>query len=116
MHSYRQVQGFPKDLHWFCPRDDEDQGNFFPEDLEDAAETKGEDDPATKRRAKRVKEARTRKTLALDALQIFAFDGPDAAQHQRWLEEHLAEQLGQCSICVREFHRGRWDLKEKLEE
>lgn len=110
----RQVQDFPEDLHWFCPRSDEDNNYHFPEDLQD--ELLGESEQACDVRTKKLQEAKSRKILVFDSLQIFAFDGKDAAQYQRWMKDRLKQQMTQCDVCTREYYRGRRELKQKLEE
>lgn len=69
----------------------------------------------TARNAK-IAEARSRQKQALVACQILAFDGSDAQPYQEKLKEGLKEQLTRCTVCVREFHRGRSELKQSLEE
>ena len=64
----------------------------------------------------KARDARNRKSLVLDSSQIFAYDGKAAEPLQSWMREHLASQLSRCDICVREFHRGRRELRQKLEE
>ena len=57
-----------------------------------------------------------RKQLALDALQILAFDGEDATNWQIWLKERLQAQLTSCDVCIRNYHHGKKQMKQKLEE
>lgn len=110
----RQVQSIPEDLHWFCPRQGADDFEvYFPEDIQ--GRLQNEDDDSARARLKRVEDAISRKSLVFDSLQIFAFDGKDAAQYQQWLEDRLGAQM-RCDICVREYHRGRRKFKEKLNE
>jgi senataxin len=56
------------------------------------------------------------KKKLLHACQILAFDGEQALQLVADLKELLKDQLKRCTICVREYHRGRHDLKHELEE
>jgi len=111
---YRQVQEFPEDLHWFCPRNNEDSDYHFAEDLQD--ELLGETAQARDVRMQKLQGAKSRKTLVFDSLQIFAFDGKDAAQYQKWMKDRLKQQMTQCDVCTREYYRGRRDLKQKLDE
>lgn len=107
----RQVEAIPKGLHWFCPREkDDDSGFYFDEDLLITTGELAQDASVTKR----VENAYKRRDLLKDALTIFAFDGPDAEGPQRTLEEGLAEQLSKCDICVREYHRLRDALRQHL--
>ena len=57
-----------------------------------------------------------RNQLALDALQILAFDGDDAKKWQTWLRERLQAQLTSCDVCIRSYHYGKRQMKQKLEE
>ena len=81
---------------------------YFAEDLGTSSGQAGEDVTS------KLEEAVARRTLVLESLQIFAFDGKDAAQYQGWLEARLALQMRRCDICIREFYRGRKVLKERL--
>jgi senataxin len=112
----RQVQQWTSDLHWFCPRDvDTDpDGYYFPEDLID--QKVDDNDKAREERETKCEGARHRTQLVFKALQLFAFDGSDAADYQSWLEEQLASQMQRCDICIREYHRGRRRFKEELTE
>lgn len=112
--TIRQVQEFSEDLHWFCPRHEDDNEYYFPEDLQD--DLIGETEQAHNVRTTKLQEAKARKALVLESLQIFAFDGKDAAQYQVWMKERLMQQMTRCDVCTREYYRGRRDLKQKLEE
>jgi len=103
----------PRDLHWFCPRHSpDDNGHYYPEDLLNKSSTRDDTDE----RSKRIVDAERRKALVFESFTIFAYDGEQAVEPQKWLENHLNEQMTQCDVCVREFHRGRRDLKQKLIE
>jgi len=54
--------------------------------------------------------------LVLDSLQILAFDGADAAPYQKWLKGRLDSHMTSCDVCIRVYHRGRAELKQRLEE
>ncbi len=109
----RELKALPSDLHWFCPRQGADDGCYFDEDISGQADG---DAAAEKRRLEKIEEATSRKALVLDALQILAFDGADAATWQLWLKERLNSLLASCDVCIRMYHRGRKELKAKLEE
>ena len=114
-NDLRDIQSLPEDTHWFCPRNSLDDGGlYYPEDVQ--GNPHYEDNISTEERTSEVVKANSRKAQVFEALQIFAFDGKDAAQYQDWLEEHLGEQMRRCDVCVREFHRGRKSFKEQLNE
>lgn len=72
---------------------------------------------ATKDDEKGRREASTqRMQLALDALQILAFDGDDATTWQLWLRERLKAYLTSCDECIRNYHCGKRQMKQNLEE
>lgn len=106
----------PPDLHWFCPRNAtlDENANFFDEDVASilSSETKAEKEL----RQEEVRKARERKNQVLHACHILAFDGEQALDLIDKLKQKLKHQLGRCTVCVREFHRGRLDLKHGLEE
>ena len=56
------------------------------------------------------------KLLALEALQILAFDGDDATTWQIWLKERLQAQLTSCDVCIRNYHYRKRQMKQRLEE
>lgn len=92
----------------------DDTGIYFTEDVQDRIQNENED--ARRQREKKVEESRARSRLVFDALQLFAFDGADAAKCQDWMTEHLTEQMQRCDVCVRQYHRERRKFKEKLNE
>jgi senataxin len=103
----------PDDVHWFCPRSADDDGHYYEEDLQD----RSKDDPSVeKTRVEKVEAATKRKNLALDSMQILAFDGSDAVVWQNWLKGRMDAFLTRCDICIRVYHRGRRELKHLLEE
>ena len=61
-----------------------------------------------------MQEAEARRDLVLESCTILAFDGTDATKYKVRLQEGLREQLTRCDICVREFHRSRSLLIERL--
>lgn len=104
----------PDTIHWFCPRTEglNEQSTYFDEDVLGLEET-----PAEKNlRQEKVNEAQERKKQVLHACQILAFDGAQAQDLAVQLKESLKHQLARCTVCVREYHRGRHDLKHVLEE
>ncbi|KAK3045055.1 hypothetical protein LTS18_014677, partial [Coniosporium uncinatum] len=112
---HSELQALNPDLHWFCPRESPtDPDAFYAEDI--VAQLSTEPDEAKYERHKRIKGAEERQKLVLAVLQIIAFDGPDAEQYKEWLREHLAIQLTNCDICVRQYYRARRDLKKDLEQ
>lgn len=114
MQQYSKVKELPPELHWFCPRSSiRDHRLFFEEDLIDA--TQAESDLPDAERERKIEESNSRKTLVYEALQIFAFDGNDAVPLQTWLQENLDIHMSRCETCARQYHRGRTELKEKLE-
>jgi len=84
------------------------------EDVQDIL--KDESESHRKEREQKVQAARDRTSTVFDSLQLFAFDGQDAAQCQSWLEDNLAKQMQRCDICIRQYHRGRRKFKEQLTE
>lgn len=98
--------------HWFCPRTSGHEDEvYFAEDIEAGPEP--EDVKQT--REELVKQAHERRDKALEVCVILAFDGADAREYQEQLKVSLQRQLTRCDICVREFHRGRRLLRNKLE-
>jgi senataxin len=113
-NSFSQLSQLPEGLHWFCPRcGEDDAGLFFDEDLGGEPDTT--DAEAEAMRQSKLTEAEARKQLVLEALPIFAFDGADAAEHQRWLKGHLNNLMATCDICVRIYHGARRELKQNLD-
>jgi hypothetical protein len=110
----RELKALPSSQHWFCPRtSDEDGSVYFDEDSLDpnAPETEAQKEA----RHAKVEEARQLKKKVLQACQIFAFDGETALQLGSVFKSLLKFQLQRCTICVREYHRGRQDVKHDLE-
>lgn len=109
------LKSLPKSQHWFCPRTSDDDGSvYYDEDVLDALP---DELPAEKEaRHARVEDARQKKKVVRDACQILAFDGGQALGLAEDLKKMLKEQLARCTVCVREYHRGRHELKHELEE
>ncbi|KAI5273615.1 hypothetical protein E4T47_03117 [Aureobasidium subglaciale] len=107
------LKSLPEDLHWFCPRThDEDGSVYFDEDTLNAPL---QETPAEREvRLTKVEEARQLKKKVLHACQILAFNGDQAVQLTAALKGLLKVQLKRCTVCVREYHRGRHDLKQEL--
>ncbi|KAF2737542.1 tRNA-splicing endonuclease-like protein [Polyplosphaeria fusca] len=108
------LRSLPAEQHLFCPRLGDDPTLYFDEDR-----ANGEpelDRAAEKERQEKLRECDIRKWLALDALQILAFDGDDALPHQQWLQQRLDDLMQNCDICVRKFYQARPEWKDKLLE
>jgi senataxin len=67
-------------------------------------------------REKKVKEAHERTWLTLDALQILAYDGDEAAPYKAWTLERLSKMMSSCDVCVRVYHKSRAEWRSKLME
>ena len=105
----------PDDLHWFCPRSSLDEhGDYYDDDVRHLISTETEEE--RQYRHGKVKEAADRKKLVNQACKILAFDGADAQPYQEQIKHNLKLQLTRCTVCVREYHRGRTDLIHDLEE
>lgn len=63
----------------------------------------------------RIEKVNERKKLFVEVVEILAFDGEEAVPYQTDLKQHLQNQLTRCNICVREYHRGRGQLRQDLE-
>ena len=114
--SHRDLLSLPDSLHWFCPRDSDVDGyaTFYDEDVTDLLPTETPQDKQV--RQEHVQKVGQRKRQFQNACQILAFDGAQALELLDKLKVKLKNQLTRCTICVREYHRGRHDLKHGLEE
>ncbi|KAK5175332.1 DEAD-box type RNA helicase [Saxophila tyrrhenica] len=109
-----ELQQLDANLHWFCPRSTADDfGLYLDEDILNEANHESEKDRRT--RLQRVQAVESRRDAALEACKIFAFDGSDAKPYQDSFRKILEAQLGRCEICVREYHRARFVLIQRLE-
>ncbi|GAB7346709.1 hypothetical protein MBLNU459_g1824t4 [Dothideomycetes sp. NU459] len=108
------LTSLPDTDHWFCPRNQgiDDQSCYFDDDVLGVEESLAEKEL----RQEKIHGAQERKKQVLHACQILAFDGEQAHDLAAKLKESLKHQLARCTICVREYHRGRNDLKHVLEE
>jgi senataxin len=110
-----RLLAYSSDQHWLCPRNDQDgDGLYYEEDVYNELAT--ESPVEKKTRLAKLAEAEKRKTLLLNALRIFAFDGADALKLQESLLERLNIQLGECDVCIRVYHKARSELKYNLEQ
>ncbi|KAI9652901.1 MAG: DEAD-box type RNA helicase [Alyxoria varia] len=115
VQAIEKLKALPPELHLFCPRQDViDTRVYLPEDLQGNDSASSEQSRAHLQ--ERIDAAQSRKSMFLDSLRIFAFDGPDARPFQEYLEKRIDVQMSQCDVCVRQFHRGRRDLQQMLEE
>ena len=102
-------------MHWFCPRSTADDYElYFDEDIQLNGRSQESDDEKAAR-VKKVLEAEERRDAVLEACKIFAFDGADAKTYADRFRLSLGEQLRRCDICVREYHRARQLLIQRLE-
>ena len=100
--NYRELKSLPEEAHWFCFRNLEDE--------------KKESEATEDEEKERYEASNQRVQLALDALQILAFDGDDATTWQLWLKERLKTYLTSCDGCIRNYHCGKKQMKQNLEE
>lgn len=110
-----ELKTLPDEQHLFCPRLGSDDGSvYFDEDI---ANLPPDNNPAAvKEREAKIKEAEERKWIALEALQIVAYDGDEAAPHKEWLLARLNGLMTSCDICVRVFHQSKAEWKNRLIE
>lgn len=114
LQKLNELGELSEDVHWLCPRKHGDEsGVFFDEDV--LSSLPNESEHAKAKRLEKVKEAEKRRNNVLDACTIFAFDGDDARPFQDSFQEGLKRQLTRCEICVREYHRSRSLLVQRLE-
>lgn len=112
---HSELKTLPAEQHLFCPRDNSEDGSVYYD--EDTANLEPDHDPAAERERKtKIKEAEDRKWVALEALQILAFDGEEAAPHKQWLLARLEGLMTSCDVCVRVFHQSRSEWQNKLVE
>jgi senataxin len=109
-----ELKALPSDQHLFCPRRGDDGSAYFDEDI--ASFPQNTDPEAIAERKEKVQQAQERKWLALDALQILAFDGDEAEPYQTWIKDRLHHLMKSCDVCVRVFHQSRTDWKNRLVE
>jgi senataxin len=99
----------------FCPRRDyDDDSKYYDEDI--ANGQPNDDSAAETARNARIEEAEGRKWVALEALQILAYDGDEAAPGREWMLERLDTLMTKCDVCVRVFHQSRSEWRNKLVE
>lgn len=91
-----------------------DQSLYFDEDLQPEA-IEAEDESAQNIRRQKLEEVDARKRVVLEALLLFAYDGPDVVAQQEWMKQRLADLMTTCEVCIRLFHAARRDLKHNLE-
>lgn len=61
-----------------------------------------------------MEEAEARRDLALECCKILAFDGATALELAEQFKQGLRRQMTRCDVCVREYHRSRSLLEERL--
>lgn len=111
---HSELNRLDPDVHWFCPRSHaDDYGLYFGEDILSILSTESSADKAL--RSKKIEGAERRRDAVLEGCKVFAFDGPDAKPYQDQLQEGLNTQLTRCDICIREYHRARTLLIQRLE-
>ncbi|KAF2689503.1 tRNA-splicing endonuclease-like protein [Lentithecium fluviatile CBS 122367] len=115
LERINELRTLPAEQHLFCPRTDSDDASVYYD--EDVASLEPDDDPAAARKRKaKIQEAEDRKWVALEALQILAYDGEEAAPHKEWLLARLEGLMTSCDVCVRVFHQSRSEWQNRLVE
>jgi senataxin len=110
----RKLQSLDKDLHWFCPRRGTEDGSlYYDEDVYKQIHTESEKEKE-ERHAKIAEVEDRRKLILHKAIQIFAFDGAEAAPYQKWMEEKLDWHMTTCDVCIRIYHKSQADIKDAL--
>jgi senataxin len=111
LYAYSELRELPEEQHLFCPRIGEDGSTYFDEDL---AGYPAETDPdELEQRDLKVKEATARKWTALKAMEILAYDGPEAVPHKEWLINQHNKFMQTCDVCIRVFYmsRAEWNIR-----
>ncbi|KAF1993343.1 tRNA-splicing endonuclease-like protein [Amniculicola lignicola CBS 123094] len=111
----QKLQALPEDLHLFCPRQGSDSTAYYDVDIA-SLEPIDEDTAALEERKQKIKEAEERKWLALEALEILAFDGEEAQTFQTYVKNRLDKLMRECDVCIRVFHQSRTEWRNKLLE
>lgn len=111
---HSKLRELPEDIHLFCPREGGDSSVYYDEDR--ASYDTEEDDQAKEQRRAHIEEAEKRKWIALDSLQILAYDGEEAEPHKQWVLKRMNEIMASCDVCVRRFHQCRTEWRQRLEE
>ena len=102
-------------LHWFCPRQHDDDGETYVDPATQSVLTDGDSKPDLTKQDL-ISETGERRKLVFDCLLILAYDGEDVAQHQEYLKRRLDRQLGKCDACIRGYYRSRRELVQRLTE
>ncbi|TIA25321.1 hypothetical protein D6C81_01853 [Aureobasidium pullulans] len=114
VEEIEHLEALPSDLHWFCPRTSPDDVSlYFDEDV--LSTLPNESLEEREARHTKIEETQQLKKRVLLACQILAYDGDRAVQLTAILKDMLKVQLKRCTVCVREYHRGRHDLRHDLE-
>jgi ATP-dependent RNA/DNA helicase, senataxin len=101
------------DAHWFCPRTSPDDDTYFFD--EDRLPDAPEDSKSKETREGAIQNFEARKPTIFRALQIFAYDGGDSAQHLNQVKSKIKHFMQSCDVCVRKYHELRSELKQELE-
>lgn len=92
----------------------EDGSAYYEEDL--AGQPQDDDPAAMVERNEKLEQAEQRKWITLDALQILAFPGPEAAAYREDVTERMNRLMTSCDVCIRVFHKSRSEWKTRLAE
>ena len=106
----REFKKLPKELHLFCPRQNDDDTDRYDDPDVDIVE--GEERKFDVKKHDLIQEAQERRSVFFDCLQLFAFDGGDS--YKQDMRERIDDALGKCDLCIRGYYLGKLDLRQKL--
>ncbi|KZF20824.1 tRNA-splicing endonuclease [Xylona heveae TC161] len=98
------LQALPDEVHWFCERRGDDG--------EDPNETNFEQQNGNA--IDRAREAEQRRGAVFMSLQLLAYDGEGIQHYQQYLRDGLDRQMVRCDTCIREYHKGKKQMMERL--
>ena len=96
---HRELQSLPPDLHWFCDR----WANY---------EGESSFDPTIKLESPLSHDVTLRREQAANCLVLYSYD--DADEYQETLAKGIDAQLARCDDCIEEYYKAKQGLVEKL--
>jgi senataxin len=111
---FRKLRELPERLHWFCPRQSDEDREDYDNEILPTSPGVGESGRDIGKQ-KNIQAGQERKAIAINVLQLFAL-AEDNEEALNWLKQHLEMQLSRCDKCTMAYHRGKNFLMSSLRE
>jgi senataxin len=109
----RDIKRLQPELHLFCPRQNDEDFDRYEYDTSgnDSGEVGHDPDML-----QRIQDARERNRKFMDAMEILAFDGPEAEPYKNYIWDRLNDAMSKCDLCIPAYYIAKMQLSDRLQQ